>query len=312
MIRPATTPTTLRKARVSHSRAIADFLKCKSKFPSEVVWVFEGKDVKYYSLRVEIITGKRAVAVVNAGGKENVLKVHGFVSANQDSFDSSYACFVDKDFDRHPEKVENLYVTPTYSIENFYVSDSFLAKVLQAHFDFNSHADEKYIYIICRKYRAWLKNFLSSVHYLNAWILLQKGFADYRLNLSSVSLTKLVALSWNAAKLKSMKKYTLRILSKLFPMSKKLRHSDVLNAMSEFQAGEFQSNFRGKYFVDFVFEAISRLISDAKNQTPLLFNRKKTVTLGLSKVNFISDLAGYADTPVCLRNFISSFLQKAA
>ncbi len=303
MTNSSITPQRLINARNSDSVLIADFLKCSSRFSNETVWIFEGKDVKYFGQRIEIITGKKCSAVVYAGGKKKVLKLFEYVQNHPDIRLRSQAFCVDRDFDRVHPVHSDLYVTPVYSVENFYATESFICRFLRGQFDLNDHNSNEIIEAICKRFRAWRTKFLKSMLDFNAWIAIQKKDPSYSLNLNDLKIEEFVSMKWTHSKFEISKKYNLRKLVQAFPLLPKLARADLDVEISSSFSGDLGAAIRGKFLVDFMYEVVTKLISDAKQKVPLFFDRKRVVTFNLSKSNFISDLSAYADTPDCFREF---------
>lgn len=306
MIRQRITPAKLIKARESNFILITEFLKCVSRFSTETIWVFEGKDVKYYAPRIEYANEKRPRAIVYAGGKDKVLKLLAYFNNNPELHQTKCAFIVDKDFDQQHPVNPALYVTPTYSVENFYATDTCLARILQGQFDLNCHKSEPIIQKVCRLYKRWVSKFNRASLVFNAWISIQKVKPGYSLNLNNIGIKNIVSLSWNGKNLEIKPLLNLTKIHKMFPDLPKVTATDIKNEISRNFVGDLMAKCRGKYLAEFMYSIIEKLISDARSHTPQFFDKKRTVTLAISKVNLLSDLCVYADTPGCLRTFIAS------
>lgn len=301
------TPARMIAARSGRATYISDFLRCVSAYPGEVIWVFEGKDVKYYGPKIDVITGRRARAVVSAGGKSKVLDVLRFAEENEDLSDVRFACFVDRDFDSVHPSSPRLYITPGYSIENLYVTKECLAKVLQVHFECNSSSDESDIERLVDIYSRAFGTVAREMVFLNAWIKLQKDRPGYKLQLNEVGLDDFFEFAWSKRGVKVRRIYGIRALSKLFPDADRVSVADVESMSAIFSGLSLWSALRGKYLFEFFHLFICRLVADARLKKPLMFSKRRTVTLQCSKVNFLSEVSACADTPPCLRSFLLGY-----
>jgi hypothetical protein len=308
MSRPPLTPGRLIAARNRRATHITSLLKCVSSYPGEVIWIFEGKDVKYYGSRISTLLGTRPRAIVAAGGKQKALDVLAFAEGNPDLSTNRFACLVDRDFDTAHPNSSNLYVTPCYSVENLYATDGTIEAVLQGCFDMHAHEFEREIRRIAKQFAVWRKAFVEAVRELNAWISVQKSKPGYALNLNSVAIDKLVSIQWTGTQFRSQKNYTVKTLKTLFPKAAPVTAREVkAEQMSRFPRFVDCSQIRGKYLAEFMFSVINVLIRDARDRTPKVFTTQRTVTQQVSKINFLSDLCAYADTPPCLRTFIARY-----
>lgn len=83
------------------------------------IFVIEGKDdPKFYSSKINSLLGSNW-ELVSVGGKSKVLEVRSSIRAHPKYKRDSVFFLVDKDFDERVLE-EDLYITPCYSIENFY------------------------------------------------------------------------------------------------------------------------------------------------------------------------------------------------
>lgn len=114
-------------------------LKSKNK-----LFIFtEGKDdYKYYGPRIKSFYNGRK-RKYNCKGKENVIKIHQMIT-NQSSKDSSLYTlfFVDRDYGDNSTIHKDIYITPTYSIENLYFTDNAIEELLSSLMGVSDEVDE--------------------------------------------------------------------------------------------------------------------------------------------------------------------------
>lgn len=93
-------------------------------------FIVEGKDdPKYYSSVINSILGSEWCFVI-AEGKKNVLKVRSMILSNVTYSSRKVGYMVDRDFDRN-NLPDDVYVTPTYSVENFYLDDKLITDFVE-------------------------------------------------------------------------------------------------------------------------------------------------------------------------------------
>ena len=85
---------------------------------------FEGKDdFKYYWGRLSGFIGQQSYETYVCRSKKNVLQLYDMIhNQTQQKKNEKICYFVDNDFEKGSLQNQDIYVTPTYSIENLYVS----------------------------------------------------------------------------------------------------------------------------------------------------------------------------------------------
>lgn len=144
-----------------------------------VFYVIEGNDdIHYYYTKISQICTDRKLIPIIAHNKKNVIYLRDEVKNR--SYDSKYniCFFIDKDYDRN-KHIESIYMTPGYSMENFYCSKDVLEKVLILYFiSDNNTLHEKITALFDQKYA----KFIDSVSLFCAWFFILK-----RLDVASIS-----------------------------------------------------------------------------------------------------------------------------
>ena len=103
-----------------------------SKSKKDIFLFFEGKDdFKYYVGRISPYINEKEYGVFHCNCKKNVLKIQEMI-AKQASIqdDKKNLYFIDRDFDDNDHIPNCVYVTSSYSIENYYFTDSAIKKIL--------------------------------------------------------------------------------------------------------------------------------------------------------------------------------------
>lgn len=276
---------------------------------SKTPMVFEGEDGKYYTSKIDNFFSKPWDSI-DAGGKSKVLKLREKVKSNPTYKNKLALYFVDADFSDNVNIMneEDIYITPCYSVENFYFSENLIEKVLRDEFKVSPSNEEKEDFdkaiqtfrILKSQYLDAITSFNELIYFIRT--VYQKNNPNKtRLNINNVKFTDLVKIS-------------LTKVSKIYDESNPRNIFKDLedNVVIDFEVGKkfFDGKdntkaFRGKQNLEFIRTFLECLKKDrvcATNRE--LFTKKAGVKLGLSKENCLSELSQYADTPNCLRNFL--------
>ncbi|MEA2028460.1 MAG: DUF4435 domain-containing protein, partial [Campylobacterota bacterium] len=232
--------------------------------------------------------------------------------------DGQLVYFIDKDFDdlikqekfKGLQEIENLYITPTYSIENFYTTLEVFQRILKSEFHLiETESDfEKLTELFLERQNEFHHIMLN----VNAWIATQNYFSytqeERNIPYNELSIDRFVKITLEKIEVKEDN--MMEFLENRFQESYKMEDSEVSIKFQELKAKLFQNtqaNFRGKFELEFLKKFLTRLIEkcNQKDGCGLKFigiNQKIKVQLILSDT--ISNLSQYADTPQCLRQFI--------
>ena len=301
----------------SYSVKFLELTRMYSKNTDNVICIFEGQDEKYFSSRIDLKVGKGNWFGINSGGRKPVLDLYEAVSTHNIYSKANYCCFIDHDFqdwfiNPNPDRI---YITNSYSIENYYVTESSFKKVLSAEFgitEFNEHqADfEKCI----KEFNSRLEEFISCLQPFNCWvkahrIMEHKKQAPKKLNVQNIKTTSLVDVSID----KVAKKYEDKPET-VFKDYQDLQlcSTALTEAEDYFKTRDLSLFFRGKQQLDFFRLFLIKLKEDKISKTPSFFGAKGRVMLSLSKDNCISELSQYADTPDCLLSFLDNVKRNLA
>ena len=308
----------LRKAGSAYSVKFLEFTRIYSKDKISVTCIFEGEDEKYFSQRVTDGLAPLNWNGLNAGGKKVVLDLFGAISTHPEYEKSRYICFIDRDFEDwldnpNPDKI---YITPCYSIENFYVSEDCFKRIISSEFkvtEFNEYREE---FGKCLGfYRSSKSEFAINTSHFNYWvkahrIMERDDKAPSSLNVRNVKIGDLVTIDFNGINAS----YDFEDPTSVFKDSLKVELCS--GAMEEAQASlpidKWESRFRGKQVAEFIRILLMLLKTDRTSRTPSFFSEKGSVRLSLSKDNLISELSQYADTPSCLIDFLGRYKSNLA
>ena len=303
----------LRNARSTYTVAWLEFINHLAKSPNSLFCFFEGEDNRYFIGRISpLLAADSDVKPVDCGGKGAVIKINDLWFQKFHSSAGSPKCliFLDRDFDCkgsltiHPP----VYVTPTYSIENFFVAEPSAKQILVNEFKVGGEEDIEECDALSF-FEEMLRKFLDAANELNAWIFLQRKHElhdpqGHKCHLNGVTFSKLFRVKGNMVQ----KQYTHASLQTLFPEARLISPDELARYDHWLSKTDRRKVFRGKYLIEFLKEVLQILREDRGNKAPTYFDRKGSVTLNLASGNVVSALSQYADTPICLKQFLRANL----
>ncbi|MDO7355973.1 DUF4435 domain-containing protein [Acinetobacter baumannii] len=287
-------------------------------------------DLEYYLSKIENFFGdysEKWVEIV-CYGRDKVIKIINDLNCHtkKEYRESAYFGIIDKDYyevDDNPFK-NKIYVTPCYSIENFYISTKFFKKVLKVKFFLRDNDDKNNDYARC------LKNFLKRrgefIHIVSELdkylrcnhIMYEENKIESKINLRDLDLINLINIHLDRVVLKK---------SVLDFIGKKIEDfdSEALEKAGKFYKGrseeELSQYIRGKFMYFFINHYLHCLRHDNMSRTPILFvdsyanskkafperviMRKTNLNHNVQKRDCLSILVSLSDTPKCLKTFLS-------
>ncbi len=292
------------KLRASRDQAVivfTEFTRLYKQYESALYCFFEGEDSKYYGIRIKNITRAEKDIYLDCSGKDGVLGIYRMLSSRQHYVNARIAYFVDRDFDEsiYNKGIIKIYETPCYSVENFYTSVEGFSEILKNEFNL-TESDENFERCISL-YTKRPEEFHNAVELLNAWIACHRDKSS-KLNISNLSVFNFVYCDLNQA----IARYTIDDLYERFPGIPVISQPELDAKKSQLKANTQQKSFRGKFEIEFLFNFLQKLITEANEGNYPYFTRKVKVVLSLTKRNIISDLSQYADTPNCLYSYLES------
>ena len=157
----------------SYSVKFTEMTRIYSKDNTILICIFEGKDEKYYSNRLNNFKGQGRWSGIDTGGRLPVLELIEKIDTHPVYSNILYAGFIDRDYEDwfvnpNPNKI---YVTPCYSIENLYVTESCFKQILSAEFGITEFNENKNEFSKCLEvFRDRLNDFIDGVEAFNLWV----------------------------------------------------------------------------------------------------------------------------------------------
>jgi len=278
----------------------------KKKFPI----CFEGEDEKYYSIRISNLCSLDWVGI-NCGGKSKVIGLREKIRQSEAYSNKNVLFFIDHDFDNN-DKARNFkdtYITPCYSIENFYFSEEVFKKILKSEFNIGEYDEDNTCYRnAIESFKKVKIDFINAITDFNnlIYFLRKKEVAGElltNLNINNIDINDLVGISISSVE----KKYNITEYRNIFPELPENLQIDLNYSIDYFQDRCKEKYFRGKQNLEFLRVFLTALKQDRGSKTNRkIFREKGRVKLQLSKANIVSELSQYADTPVCLQEFLTN------
>lgn len=163
----------LKKSRDSTSVKFLEFTRVVSKPSDRIAIFFEGEDEKYFSVRINTIRPDIDWVGINSKGKSNVIKLRERIR-NHPVYKTSFCMFfVDSDFDANTEinNLDDLYITPCYSVENLYISDATFKRIMAAEFGVSEVTEERECYKkVFEIYRRSKDDYINKINGFNLLI----------------------------------------------------------------------------------------------------------------------------------------------
>jgi hypothetical protein len=302
----------------SFAVVLANFLQIVN-YDNLVICVFEGKDHSYYGPRIDayIPPGKIRYNFA-ANGKRNVLKLIALRNSNANITDANSVFFVDRDFDLDLEIIPRiLYVTPSYSIENFYICFGALRRiisdlmglpiVISTGQGLESNPEIENVVTIYESRMNELNSRLLLP--LNAFILAaierEREAPGQELGLDKFRVGGLMDISISHLHLKMEPSF--ENIKSLFPKCTGVTIERFDAAFARLRERDLMTTGRGKFLLEAGGRLIKELFDDAQKSRPRYFKKKLTVNASYNKETILHDLSRSADTPLCLKEFLSRY-----
>lgn len=281
----------------SDSVLFMEYVNFVPKDSETILCFFEGYDSKYYEIRIRGIHNGKTIISKPCGSKIKLINLFNEINKNAVRKRGIIEYFfVDRDFDDNRDLNDEIYVTNVYSIENYYISDSAMKRILinEFHFDELNMDDAMELNNVLSKIINDRTDFVNNIRDLNVWYMYQKEVINkcrLMIDLSALKEIRRKSLPITLADCKRITNGYVDISIPDYDRIKRYFHGNELKL------------FRGKYFGEFLHKKLTDLVLLA-NQSMPPFTRKKSVKLNVGNSTFVGVLSQYADTPECLLKYI--------
>lgn len=285
------------------------------------IFVLEGKDdPKFYTPHISSSI-KSKYEIISVNGKTNVLTLREEIRNHPEYRSDSTAFFIDSDFDKIPSK-KDLYVTPTYSIENFYTKSSVFRSIITGECrlsEIKIDPENKIKDSLTEKYEKMQESFHKNkrVIFANAVFMYTRLILKDK-NTPLDDILKLDIKITNgrlSVKINKKEKYNIK-------RSNRKNFIDFLNTSNDFisMTKSPSDRFRGKQEIMFMREFIAGISRSSgylsryateMHASSLTRKPKQELIIKLDRASFgeqiISDASAYVKKPACLSLFLETF-----
>ena len=275
-----------------------------SKSKKDIFLFFEGKDdFKYYVSRVSSHIGGKEYGVFHCNCKMNVLTIQKMIvnqAAIQDNKKNLY--FIDRDYDNNEDIPDSIYITSSYSIENYYFTDSAIKRMLIGVIGFSEESEEDSLdFEIVFNHIVNKRNvIIEEIIYANAWYSLQIKKSKDCGKFPQMTPLKEYNVIKNVKQICDLERLVEDSIE-----TTELEMNNVIEVLKTNPVNEI----RGKYFTQALTPIFRNIFQDAgKRHDRKLFSKKRKIHLNLSDI--MCELSAYADTPPGLISYIKERLSE--
>lgn len=311
------------------SVAFQKFIKKYKK--NRVFFFLEGDDdIDYYSYKIESYLGgycEKWIEIV-CHGRSKVIRIIADLSSHtkEEYRECAHFGIIDKDYyevDQNPNE-KKIYITPYYSVENFYVSTSCFIKILIGKFFVNDGDSSNNDYTRCiDNFLTRRREFIDIVRELDKYlrcnrIMYEEQSIDCKINARDLNLKDLVDINIRQVVMKN---------NVLDFLGKKAEEFDdeALKKSESFYENKTDEDLallmRGKFMYYFINHYLLSLRHDNLQRSSYLFvdsyansqkrgpervkMRKTKLFFDVQNSDLLSTLSTFADYPDCLKEFLS-------
>jgi len=312
-----------------------NFTKKTRDYSNSIVLFLEGEDdIEYYNTIFYKHLGeyKKNWVELVCHGRSNVIELIDDLKnhTRTEYRNGIYFGFIDKDYHEtesnpHPDKI---YMTPGYSIENFYASTEFIKKVLERKFYVCESSSNDEDYKCClNNFTERRDEFINGIIELDCLLrcnrlMYEEKMIENKIHAREIKLYHNVSIDLNHVVFHKKALEILGVDENTFD----LPCMETARAFyTDKNSEQLSAYIRGKFMMHFVHHYLHKLKEDNLKKIPTLFlkslnnsrlkgsekiNFKRTkMTFTKEKQDLISDLAIFADTPSCLSDFVKKIAE---
>lgn len=259
----------------------------------------EGHDLPYYSVRVEAIASMSCYCI-DSGGKKNVVAINKFLRKKEEYSKYKKLYMVDKDYDDNSKLDESIYVTPYYSVENFYCVNNIVDKLFCMSPD-DSKYDECHSYIKEKYFQ-----FVSAISLFCIWYYSIKEYERNNKTILNIELDENMNSRFfnyivDEQDIVINANYSLDDINNYYNTSISLHDIEAnSNFINEY-------NIRGKYLFQFFEKLLTYFNMDSNKKGPHKFFNKP-LAINLDRKKMMSTLNCIAITPKELNEYIQKYI----
>lgn len=309
-----TTPEKMSQRKNSLAVAILRYNKFRGKLPDKRILIVEGdEDPIVYSTLFNRLEIRNCDIFFTAYGKDNVLGLRNYISLSKEVLKGGGELFfIDKDFDGTKGRPtgNDVYITPTYSIENILVCKSALRNILLTQFRLSDGEMFDDIERILSIYDELLKQHETALYEANRLIhfVRYKSLSGEKYTSGSISdvCSKFAEVDHKDGSVKQTGAGD--ELLKLISISKPIDSIEFESLRKSFDSLDPAQEWRGKFLLYIFRKFIFILVEDRNSKSPNFFSKGGgKISLDTSSNSFLVTLSSSCEVPDCLRAFIDNF-----
>lgn len=265
---------------------------------------FEGRDdFNYYYPRISPFIYNTEFRHYACSSKKKVLEVYSMIKKRtKSSSQEKLLFFIDRDFEKKGSYPNDIYVTPTYSIENFYITDNALSNILKGVLGLSEDSDEdenKDFKTALDYLKDKRQEIIDKMIYANAWYSLQINLCAEKKypKLGAIKQYSVIKDIVDKSKLEDMVPNFISVSEQQITCEIKYLKEDPIGRI------------RGKYFEQTMPKYLMQLFQDANGKSNRkYFSKRRKSNINVNADNMVVILASYADVPRQLIQYIKDRL----
>ena len=294
----------LRASRDKPQVAYQEFALHTKKGKDGLFCFFKGKDNDYYIPRIKKYTDR--YYPIQCGGRDKVLKVHKLIAIHSEYDKYKKAFFIDRDFNQPlTNKSPQIFETPGYSIENFYVCEKVFREIMINKFYFSEVSDPSF-QVCLNLYRDRQREFHQATILLNAWYSCLIDRRNDTGEKTGVNLEDKLPKNFVYFSLEIIAaNYNMETIKQTFPQAFIVSAEDLKDKITYLTNCEQYLVFRGKYEMQFLITFIDMILQDSSKERKYVSQKIKfPFSRKLTNQQAITIFSGEAETPESLKQFL--------
>lgn len=271
----------------------------RSMDPDVLVFVFEGiEDKSVYYAWIKRIDSTLVYEPFPCGGKGQLLKLKDQLERDKSELASKVFFFMDRDFDdyRGENESEELFMTQAYSFENYLVNQDVLEELLKN--ELHCHAEPSCRAGVVDLFGKLYADFLAVTRDINFRIYISKKCDIRRVQDLPQKINKIAKVSLSTVLPSD------NDLKALVSLEREPREEEIATHLTEFEALDAATRYRGKFALMFFRTWLAHLAADRNSEQSVHFAGVSREGLRARDYFELDSLAGKASLPDGLERFV--------
>lgn len=285
----------------SVNTAFMDFNHAVVCNPDALFVFYEGQDNDYYYPRLKRYT-ERPIEPIKCNGKEKLISIYKILVTKHEYDKYRKGFFVDKDFDLNTDPVlSEFYITGSYSIENFYLTDGCMEETLIQMFNF--HTGDALLKHIVDDYRNMRQKYFDAILLFNTWYCaVKRKYGNIKEDIHLERELPKGFVRFDCSSKTVQQQYTMAEIGVAFPSASQYPvTTDEMRNAEAYIRTDVLNNLRGKYGL-FFFERYLEYLIELFKADATYRNNKRIINIQYNNVMSIISL--YAETETSLVDYI--------